>query len=689
MRFAAPRFAPALLALALLAAGCGGVRQAALDPTDPSNVVAAYGGQTLTLGQFERAYAASVNSWDAAADSSLEDYRDFLERYVNFRLKVMEARALGLDRDSALQAEMASYRDQLARPYFLDQQVIDDIVRDLYEKQQEEINAAHILIRVDENAAPEDTAAAYARIVALRDSVTQGHAFADLAFRNSEDPSARQNRGDLGWFTGGRMIHQFEDMAYSLSSGEVSPPVRTRFGYHLIHVKARRPATPEIRASHILIRINGETAADTATALETITQLRDRVRAGEDFATLARQYSDDVASGRRGGDLGFFGIGRMVAPFEEAAFALQNPGDVSDVVETRFGYHLIQLNERKTRPTFTEAYPDLKRLAQQLPLATERQAGLGQRLRAQYGGSFEAAAIGEVLDRFDADSLFLQLRRDGAGPDSALVVATIGEQTFTFGQFLDYFRRTGARPNAGNQRTQLLDLLDAYLNERAIDRALEDLEETDPNFRDLLQQYADGVLLFRISEDSVWTPAAQDEAGLRAYYEAHHGEYRWPERRRVLAFTTPSDSLLTAVAADLDAGRTPREIVELRGDARFALRLDTLYVSDSTDTALDATLGLQPGQHTEVLPERSRLAVYLVEAIEAPREKTFEEARAELVSDYQNVLEAAWVARLRDKYDARTYPERLVGAFEGPRPPDVSPPGGTAAGAVVGTAPGQ
>jgi peptidyl-prolyl cis-trans isomerase SurA len=626
--------------------------------------VAQWDGEDLTLDEFEDAYATSVGGVEAAADDSLAAYEDFLDRYVNFRLKVRQARDLGLEQDSALQAEMAEYRDQLARPYFTDQAVLEDIIRDLYEKQQEEIRASHFLVMADPTAAPADTLAAYERTRGFLDSLDAGMAFDEMAFRYSEDPSARRNRGDLGYFTGGRMVEAFEEAAYAATVGEVSGPLRTRFGYHLLYVQDRRPRTPDIRASHILIRVQGDTPADSAAARETITGLRERILAGEDFATLARQYSDDVASGRRGGDLGFFGVGRMVAPFNDAAFALENIGDVSDVVLTPFGYHLIQLTERGTLPTYEEAYEELKRLAEQLPRTALRRQEIGREEREAAGFTFDATLVETALDQFDADSLDLQLRRDGFGDFGPQTFATIGDSTYAFDDFRGWYGRQQPQP-AADQRQIVMEQMDVYLAEEGFELALALLEERDPAFRALLDQYMDGVLLFRISEDSVWTPAAEDEAGLRAHYEAHRGQYNWPQRHRVLAFTSPSDSLLNAVVADLDAGMDPAAVLAAHDDARLTLRLDTLLLADTTGTPVDAALQLQVGEHTGVLPERSRLAVYVLDGIEEPREKTFEEARAELVTDYQEVLEAAWVARLRAHYDAHVYPEPLVNAFAG------------------------
>jgi peptidyl-prolyl cis-trans isomerase SurA len=669
MRLRSPRPLPlALLGLGIAfsfaAVGCGGSRPAVTAPATDDGLLAEWNGGDLTLDAFEEAYAGAVGGPEEAADDSMEAYRDFLERYVNFRLKVQQAREIGLEQDSSLRAELAEYRDQLARPYFTDQAVLEDIIRDLYQKQQEEIHAAHLLVMVDPAASPADTLAAYQRTVAFLDSIEAGIPFDELAFRHSEDPSARRNRGDLGYFSGGRMVEAFEEAAYAATPGTVVGPLRTRFGYHLMDVMDRRPRTPDIRASHILIRVDGNTPADSAAARETIEGLKARIDAGEDFATLARQYSDDVASGRRGGDLGFFGVGRMVAPFNDAAFALQNPGDVSDVVGSPFGFHLIRLEERAALPSYEEAYPELKRLAEQLPRTTLRRQEIGRQEREAAGFTLDTTAVEAALDRFDADSLDLQLRRDGFGDAGGAPIATVGDSTYTLDDWYTWFVRQPPQPSPG-PRAAVMASMDVFLAEQGFEYALSQLEERDPAFRSLLDQYVDGVLLFRISEDSVWTPAAEDEAGLRAYHEAHRAEYRWPERRRVLAFTSPSDSLLTAVAADIETGAALAAIFAAHEDARLTLRLDTLRLADSTGTPMDAVFGLQPGEHTEVLPERSRMAVYVLDGIEEPREKTFEEARAELVTDYQDVLEAAWAERLRARYDARLYPDRLADAFKG------------------------
>ena len=664
-RFSPPRAALLFsLVLAFALSACGGTRGAA-EPADPS-VVARWTGAALTLPDFETAYAATEATIADSSMTSGERRLDFLERYVDFKLKVLAARAAGYDRDSAYTAEVAEYRDQLAGPYFTDRQILDEIVRDLYDKQAEQLSVSHLLVGVGQYAPAPDTLAAYTRAVAIRDSIRSGaYTFDEAARRYSQDPSAAQNGGALGYFTGGMTVLEFEDAAYGAAVGEVAGPVRTQFGFHLLRVADRRMARGEVQAAHLMIRPTGATPADTAAAVAQVEALRARVLAGEDFGTLAREYSQDPGSAPAGGDLGVFGEGRMVPPFQEAAFALQNPGDVSPVVVTQFGAHVIQLTRRVERPGFEASYDDLRQSALRLPRTALKRRQVGRDFRESTGGRFDADLVRRALDQFPVDSAYVRATRDGFGPIGDEAFAVIGDTVLTVSRLQDVFRRT--RVGADPVET-LVAVAEDYANERSVEGAVAALEDRDPEFARVFRSYADGVLYFRAAEDSVWTPAKDDEAGLRTYHASRRPQYRFGPRRRALAFRTPSDSALQVVVAELGSGRTPAEIFATHGGGRLALRLDTVYVADSTQTALDRVLSLAPGENSGVVAERSRLAVYIYDGLEAPREKTFDEARAELISGYQETLEEAWEARLRARYRAETFPSRVP-----PAGPPVAP----------------
>ena len=655
-------FSCAAFSAALLAGCSGGAPLQDVLPEDDAVVVAEYAGQRLTLDEFETVYARSSGGLEEAADDSLGAYQDFLSRYVDFRLKVMQAEAAGYAQDSALQAEMASYREQLARPYFLDRQLLDGVVREIYDRQLTEVNASHILVRVAPDA---DSMAAYNKIQAFRDSVTTGGAdFNAFARRYSQDPSAQQNGGDLGYFSGGRMIAAFEDRAYTVPVDSVSEAFRTRFGYHIMRVQDRRPSVPEIRASHILVRTEGETA-DTLAARQTALDLLARVEAGEDFAQLAEQFSDDTGSAARGGDLGFFGTGRMVKPFETAAFALvsEGPGATSGLVRSRFGYHIIQLNEIKERASFEEAYPELKRLAERLPRTAQKRQALGTRLRAEQGFTFDDALFADALGQYPADSLIVKVATDGFGLYADSVVATLGDAAYTMRDVSETIARTPMGPDqpAAAQKSVL-----EFMNEAAVTRAALDLERTDDDFRQLLADYSDGVLLFAVSEDSVWTRASEDSLGLRAFFDANAADYQMKERRRVIVYSSRRDSLMAEVDAALGMGAGPEAVAaRFNEDEIQSVEIDTVYVDGprAEGDLYNEVLTLNPGERVGPAAYRNSRVILALDGVEAARPMTFEEARAQAVADYQDALEAAWLARLRGAYGVQLYPERLVGAF--------------------------
>lgn len=660
-----------LLPLALAAAlvGCGGARPAADGPAsapalaaDGTPVVARWSADTLSLAEFDAVYAATDARAEDPTQSPAERRRDFLERYVDFRLKVAAARAAGYDRDSSYLAEVAEYRDQLAGPYFTDREVLDGIVRDLYEKQAEELAVDHVLLPLAATA--RDTAAVYARATQLRDSLERGLiTFEDAARRYSVDPSAAQNAGSLGYLTGGRTILPFEDAAYATPVGGIGGPVRTPFGLHLLRVTGRRPHRAEVEARHILVQPDSAVSRDSAFAL--VASLRQRVEAGEDFAALAREYSADPGSAARGGSLGRFGRGQMVAPFEEAAFNLQNVGDLSEPVESQFGVHLIQLTAVPERPTLEEAYESLKRQAQRLPRTALKRQRIGRAYFEAEGGTFDEVLVREAVGQFEPDALPQAVLDGGFGPAyDGRAFATLGDSTYTLGRLAALYRRVRFGPDPAGE---MADVARRWVDEQAVEQAVLRLEERDPEYARVYRTFADGVLLFRVAEDSVWTPAKGDEAGLRRYFEGRQGEFRWPERRRVLALRAPSDSLLQSAAARLDAGESPAAVA-----AELDVRLDTAFLSDSTGTPLDAVFGLEAGERTGVVREQRGLALYVLDGVEAPRAKTFEEARPELISGYQEVVEDAWEARLRERYDAETFPERLTA---GGAAPTASPSG--------------
>ena len=663
----------ATAAFLITAVGCGSANQTRMpDEADNPNVVAVFNDEVLTLDEFEQRYIRSSGTLEAAREDSLAEYQDFLERYVNFRLKVQAAEEAGITDLPSVRNEIRSYRANLARPYLLEQEVLEPLVRTLYERQQKMVDVSHILLRVEPDAAPADTLAAYERIGALRDSVLQGGDFAELAFRHSEDPSARRAEGSpgykgrLGPFTAGRLVEPFETYAYQTAENEVSPVFRTRFGYHFLKVHEAKAAVPDVRLSHIMIRPTAATAEDSAAALELVQDLKRQLDEGADFAELARQHSVDAQSRGRGGDLGMVGFDAPIHPsFKEPAFALEEVGDVSGVVETPYGFHLIKLTGREEQQSYEESYDELKKLVTRLPRAQSAEEELAWEVVEEQNATIDTAVVEQAFAGVHADSVFAKLVGKQL-PQEVLAdtVFAIGDSTYTLADLAESTTRTSAQP-VGSALDRAMMIVEAFITKTAIDYEAARLEERDPEFRRLMNEFRDGLVLFQFMEDSVWTAAEQDSAALVAYYDAHRDEYWWPERTRVVSLQSPSDSLLNVAAERLEAGTPVDEIyAALAADTLNTVRMDTTMIADSTSSIYDRALGLGEGEFTDALPYRGQHIILVNQGVEAPRAKTFEEARTQVVSDYQTIVEDRLIERLRERYNAHTFPQRLVNAYE-------------------------
>ncbi|MBT8401619.1 MAG: peptidylprolyl isomerase, partial [Rhodothermia bacterium] len=554
-----------LLGFVAVAAGCASgsklIQRYAEDPT----TVAVIKGAPLSLQEFEKHYAKTVGGRAEAEQDSVGEYRDFLDRWVDFRLKVMAAREAGLDRDSALVAELDGYRGQFARPFLMDREVTDPLIRNLYDKRQQMVDASHILLRVDQGALASDTARIHAELSAIRDSILAGSDFGDMAFRHSEDPSASSNsqgpgyRGRLGFVRGGRLVPEFEEVAFSIPLGEISHVFRTQFGYHILQVHDRKPAVPDVRISHIMV--TPQSPDDSAAAWQEIRAIKDSLDAGVAFAELARRNSDDAGSARAGGDIGFVAIdGRLVPAIKNAAFDLEEIGDYTDPIETQFGIHIVQLTGRKPVQSLDDAYEDLRRQVSRSPQMEERQREFAGSILSEYGFTMDSTGVAGLFGGLDADSassLVSTRQLKSSSPD--LTVATIGTKSFTHADLIEWLYANPVRTYSDIE-DYVDHVVDGFLRDKAIEYKLSRLEDENEEFRQTMSDFVDGLLLFRIMDDSVWTRAASDSVELRRRFDADPKRFIYPDRYRIVSIYTRTKSVADSVAALLDANRRVAEI---------------------------------------------------------------------------------------------------------------------------------
>ena len=534
-------------AVLLLTAAMAGCKTADSRKTPDEPVLIKLGTTQVPTQEF--LYVYKKNNASPDADQPGQGLREYLELYTNFKLKVLDAERLGLDTTEAFRRELEGYREQLAQPYLTEKSVTEQLIREAYARLQEEINASHILITVDPDADPRDTLAAYQKAVSLRQQALGGRDFGKLAVDNSQDPSAAGNEGNLGWFTALQMVYPFEDAAYRTPVGQVSPPVRTRFGYHLIKVLQRRSAQGKVRVSHLMVRANpGMPAEDSLAAKRKIDEIYRRLEAGEPWDRLVLQFSEDNASRNRGGQLPAFGTGNMIPTFEEAAFGLKAAGDVSPPVQTPYGWHIIRLEERYPLETFEQLESTISAKVNKDSRSELNQAALIRRLKQEDHFEEKRNNVAAALAAVDTTLLRGNWRYDaGDGKLSDVLFVINDDSVLTRRDFYAHLAET-QRPLT-NQSVSFVAqrAYEEYVDQTLLSYEADHLAEKYVDYRMLVQEYRDGILLFQLMDDKVWSRALEDTAGLRAYFNTHRDRYRWQERADVAIYSAATSAARTQV----------------------------------------------------------------------------------------------------------------------------------------------
>ncbi|MBK9147970.1 MAG: peptidylprolyl isomerase [Flavobacteriales bacterium] len=702
----------------LLAAGCAlsiTAARAQNGSTDP--VLMTVDGQPVTRTEFEAIYKKN-NKEASVTKEALDEY---LELFINYKLKVREAETLGMDTITKFRNELDGYRKQLARPYLIDRELNDALMREAYDRSTQEVRASHILIQAAPDASPEDSLAAWKRITALRERIIGGEDFAAVAkgLGGSEDPSAQKNGGDLGWFSALQMVYPFENAAFNTPEGTVSQPVRTRFGYHIVKVTGRRPARGQMKVAHIMLRSTDQDSPEKqANAEQRIREIHRQLGSNAiNFNEAALKYSEDESSSTKGGELAQFGTGKMIEEFEDAAFALRTPGELSNPVKTRFGWHIIRCIEAIPPPSFDQAKAELKtKIARDSRAEITRKAFM-ERLRKEYGFATYQKNIDKAIALVDSNvfkkgtattdtilrkqfvegpfvkgkgKLAVRYRRELAGAISGgRMLAAKSRPYEEMTQTMDdtvvvrevmegwaYDRKKAAKLSkpvfsfAGGSMTQreLLDQIESrqrrervqpiapYMNARVSEiaderiLAYEDskLEEKYPEFRMLMKEYRDGILLFELTDQKVWGKAVKDSTGLEAFHKANADRFMWPTRFECDLYACADASVSKQMRAQLKRGKRGKDLMDIVNKSNpLALSIDggTFTVEEKPYLAGLSTIGL-----SKDIAFEGKMMVVDVKRILQPTPKAIDEARGVITAAYQDNLEKEWIAELRAKY---------------------------------------
>lgn len=637
-------------------------------PTSPTLVQ--LGDEKITLQEFEEMYERNVGTRDTAQRTSIEEREKFLDLLINYRLKLRDAYARNLLHDNDVQDELRDYRSSVARTFMIEREIVEPGIQKMYERRKEELRASHILFRLNPNASPADTLAAWNRALDIIKQLDEGKDFGMLAAEQSEDQSARQNRGDVYYFSGGHMVPQFEDAAFGLKVGQYTKqPVRTQFGYHIIKLTDRKPAVYTIGASHIMISTRA-TTNDTAgvdSALLKIRALQDSLKAGHDFATLARNHSQDPGSARRGGALGHFSRRRFVQEFEEAAFKLK-PGEISDVVKSPFGYHIIKCDEVRPLPPLEEIRTEIQRIYQSYRYNDDYQAYLN-RLKLRVGFSMDDGAIQEFAAQLDTtktpgDSLWAESVTPAVRKKTVL---TVGHQALSVDSLISLLSTKDEYKKTTLTLPMLVSHVEKIGEQMVLEAASIGLEDRYPEFKRLMKEFQDGVVLYKAEQMEVWNNIAVTDERLRSFYEERKHLYPLPDRVEFIEVSTDSQRLAARFISDLKRGRILDTLIA-RSKGKLT-KTNRGFIPADTDTLSRLAWNSSEGSILGPVWHNGKHVVVQVIRKDAARYKTFEEVSAELSTAFQDQeakrLEREWLERLRQRYPVVRHPEFLGKAFAG------------------------
>lgn len=595
------------------------------------------------VSEFTRVFNKNI---DLVKDESQKDVDEYLKLFINYKLKLKEAEALGLDKKPSYLNELSSYKSQLASNYLTDSKVTDELIEEAYKRMTTEVDASHILIRLDDNPTPEDTLQAYNKLLKLRDRVMQeGFETVKKDIHNGKTVYAE----DLGYFSAFKMVYNFETAAYNTPVGEVSMPFKTRFGYHIVWVKDKRESRGERTVAHIMIS-NQKKDRPHDKPESRINDIYLKLQQGEDFEALAKQFSEDQSSASKGGMLAPFTGGQLSSvEFENQAFALEHVGDISKPFETEYGWHIIKLYGKKPVASFEDMKAELEEKVKRDSRSQLINESLLNNLKQQYQVS-DATPDLSYFESILNDNYFIGkwvLPTDFKAQEPLI---KIQEKQIVYEDFGQYLVKNQRRQMPKMSiKTLVVNSYHAFLENELLQYKKERLEVENQDYANIVEEYRDGLLLFDLMETEIWNAAKKDSVGLQTYYNNHKDNYFWNQRVDAVVASSAKKTTIKKVQKLLQNNQTPEQI---KAALNSESEIDVIFTSgimDAQHQSLPADFKFKTGV-SDIYKFNEGYIVANVKELLPKETKSFDEAKGAVISDFQNHKEANWILSLEEKY---------------------------------------
>ena len=646
--------------------GLFGLLLSSCSPEHSEIVVSKFDDTEITMKEFEEAYAKNVGGIEEAKTDSLPKLQNFLDLYTNFKMKLRDASIRGFDNNESLSAELLDYQRKVGSSYILEKQVVEPAVEKLYDRRKEELRVSHLMVR----------ATAGSNIDSLRqvaqiylDSIKNGADYETMVKRHSDDNFSKTSGGDIFYVTGGQLPWEFEDAAYNTPKGQIYPAlIQTKFGFHIIKVTDRKPRIAKIKASHILISYqDSEGKIDSAAAKLKMDTVLAKLSSGESFEEVAKQYSMDPGSKDKGGDLGFFERRMMVKEFDEAAFNLEI-GQVSNVVKTNFGYHIIKCTDKQPIPPFESEKENLKKVYRQGRFNDDNNI-LVDSLKAKYNFQQNQQTVDFLLANSDGFHFGEEHpKKDEIG---AMTLFTAAGKNFNA---LDVLQRIGQDKEFASKELKseaFEPALKKISGEMLLEEDAMNLDKRDPQFASLMKDYRDGIYIFKLQEEEVWNKLSVDSTKLYNYWEENKSNYVMPDKISFSEIYSAKDSLINHYYSLLQSGENFDSLAfKYTERPGFKTKAGNYGLVDVTSSVLsrEADKLKTIGEYSTPFKNGAGYSIFKLNSKEASRLKAFEEAKPEVSGTVQEMeskrLENDYISGLKNTYNPQYFYEELQKAFK-------------------------
>ncbi len=645
-----------LFLITIFLVGCG---------TEQSKmVIATAGDEDITLGDFERAYEKnSGESTSVKADSA--SIMKFWDLYRNFRLKLIDGKAKGYDTNKDLTNELADYKKKVGVSYMLEKQLLDPGIKNIYDKRKVEYRVSHIMIRLDSLTKEQ----AKDKAQEVIDKIKAGEKFEDLAKKYSDDFYSKNSGGDIYYITFGQTLPEFDEAVYKTQVDSIYPyPVETKFGYHVIKVTDKQNRKYKVKVEHIMLDfVDSVGNIDTALAQKQIEEIRKDIMDKKiSFEDAAKKYSDDKGSAEKGGDLGFFERRSMVLPFDETAFNMK-PGDISNIVKTKFGFHIIKFIEEQPMPSFEESKAELKNMYKN-SLYTAKYDSLIAELKVKYNYNKNTSAIDFILSKTDSNKFnndYWESDFRKAVKDTAIF--TLTNAKVGLDSVLNYVINDVKYQNKLIDKKTLNDAVDETSKNVLLEQKAANLEEIDPEFAQLMKEYKQGIFIFKIQEEEIWNKIKLDSTKMVEFYENTKENYKVKDGADFSEIFAKKDSVINSLYAQLEAGADFDSLAKTSTERygykakKGAYGMMDVEVNELARIAFNIK---NEGEYTKPVEVKGGYSIIRLNKKRHAGIKTFEEAKAEVASLYQEKeskrLEEEYINQLNQKYPINNFNQDVL-----------------------------